>query len=191
MLEIRRLRQIQTLVSPTRQAIVDALEAVGSCSVATLASILDRPNDRLYYHLRILEKHGLVVERPGTGRRAAVRYDLAGRPMRLHYSPQNRENADLIGKVVGSMLRDSHRSFRRGFMPGAVVRGARRNLWAGRVVGWLSTRDLARVNELLWRLHAIFAARRGRTIRGRRSSLTFVLAPEKKSTAKRGQRSRR
>jgi DNA-binding transcriptional ArsR family regulator len=57
---IRSKRQMRALAAPTRQEIVDVLPGMGTVSVAELATALGRPADSLYYHLRILNRVGLV-----------------------------------------------------------------------------------------------------------------------------------
>jgi predicted transcriptional regulator len=51
-------RQIRALASPIRQDILDALTAIGPCSVSELAAAIGRPADGLYYHIRHLLKAG-------------------------------------------------------------------------------------------------------------------------------------
>ena len=60
---IRDPGRIAVLASPVRQEIVDTLAMLGGeASVAALAEQLGRPADGLYYHLRLLEQHELIVE---------------------------------------------------------------------------------------------------------------------------------
>lgn len=178
MTQIRDLQQIRALASPMRQAIVDTLEAMGPCSVAELADLLDTPADGLYYHLRILKARRLVADagEPGPTRVQAVA-DVADAPMRVRYDPASRANAAAVGRVVGSMLRDALRSFRRAFRPGAVVEGPRRTLWAGRRTAWLTGEELEEVNTRIEQLIVYLAERRGRTPGGRFYSVTFAMSP--------------
>ena len=60
---IRRTEQIEALASPVRQEIVDALQVSGACPIAEVAAQLGRAPDSLYYHVRHLERVGLVVRR--------------------------------------------------------------------------------------------------------------------------------
>jgi len=178
-LHVRDARQIRSLASPLRQLVLDTLEAVGPCSVAGLAAAVGVPSDRLYYHLRALERVELVragrrvrgVGRPGT------EYAAAGRRSRIHYAPGDRANVAAVSAVAGGMTRAALREFRRALTSGAVVSGGRRNLWAARRVAWLAPGDLQAVNQALVRLFALFERRRSSEARARPQAITIVLAP--------------
>src|SRR5688572_458042 len=161
-----------------RQAIVDTLEAMGPCSVAELAELLDTPPDGLYYHLRILKARGLVAEaaEPGPTRVQAVS-DAGDPPLRVRYDPASRANAAAVTRLVGSMLRDALRSFRKAFRAGAVVDGPRRSLWAGRRTAWLRGEELEEVNARIEWLVGYLAERRTRTAEGHLYSFTFAVSP--------------
>jgi len=179
MFVIRELRQIRALGSPARQAIVDALETTGPCSAFELGQVLGRTSDRLYYHLQILKKSGIVRSRRERNRagRLQERFDLPGRPTRLRYVPSDSKNVAAVTKLVGAALRDAQRAFGKAFTPDAVVQGAGRTLWAGRRTGWLAAREVRRLNVLLHQMIAILERpRHGR--RGTRLySFTFAFSP--------------
>jgi DNA-binding transcriptional ArsR family regulator len=176
--QIRDLQQIRALASPMRQAIVDALEAMGPCSVAELAELLDTPADGLYYHLRILKARHLVAEvaEPGPARVQAVS-DAGDSPMQVRYDPASRAHAAAVTRLVGSMLREALRSFRAAFRPGVVVEGPRRSLWAGRRTAWLTGEELEEVNARIEWLLGFLAERRTRGPEGRLYSFTFAVSP--------------
>src|SRR4051812_4900876 len=189
-LPIADARQIRALASPIRQDILDAVTAIGPCSVAQLAVALGKPADGLYYHIRRLLDVALLMEVAGDGNaRADLRLDAAHKSFYLEYKPENRANRAAVLRVIASMMRSAERTFRRGFRPGvAVVKGPRRNLWAGRSRGSLSAGELAEVNVLLDRL--ITVMRSGRRDREDMSAkdralyeLTFVLAPANPESA--------
>ncbi|MFL5622045.1 MAG: winged helix-turn-helix domain-containing protein [Gemmatimonadaceae bacterium] len=177
--------QIDALSSMVRQDIVDAVAAIGPCSMTELADALGRAADGLYYHVRVLARVGLVVvtSPQGTGKKAA-RIDLPRRQVLIPYEVGSRRNKAAVTRLVANMLRSANRGFRKGFRPGlARVVGKRRNLWAIRARGRLSGADLEVVNRLLWELVRLMLARR-RTkraeLRGaplRVYELTMVLAP--------------
>ena len=179
MYEIHELRQIRALASPMRQAIIDALETMGPCSALELGDVLGRSSDRLYYHLQILKRSGLVRSRSERNRlgRLQERFDLPGRPTRLRYEPSDPRNVTAVARIVGSALRDAHRSFRRAFVPGVVVRGRDRTLWAGRRTGWLGAREIREINALVGKVIEILERpRRGRSAE-RLYSFTFAFSP--------------
>lgn len=67
-LRLQDVGTVRALAEPTRMAILNAL-ADGPMSVKDLAGRLGRAPDRLYYHLRRLEEHGLVEATDGPGER--------------------------------------------------------------------------------------------------------------------------
>lgn len=179
--EIRGVRQVRALASPMRQEIVDALEAGGPLAVAELAAHLGRAPDSLYFHLRRLEKVGLIVEveRRKNGRHVAVVYDVPARPVRI--APREASPAALDA-VIGGVLRLAQRDYRRGLKnPTATIDGPARDLWGGRAKGWLGPKELERVNALIAELQRTF--RNGSPGEGRRAvALAFVLAPVAKQS---------
>lgn len=156
MTPIRGRARLAALASPVRQEIVDALETGGACTMAELAARMGRPADALYFHVRKLVGVGLLVEagrvRAGPTASAAL-YDVCARPLRIDRSAASARSMDAI---VTGVLRLAARDYRRALThASAVAAGAGRNHWAGRVRGWLSPRDLARLNGLLEEIHAL------------------------------------
>lgn len=190
MFVIRKLRQIRALGSPARQAIVDALETTGPCSALELGQVLGRTSDRLYYHLQILKKAGIVRshrERNRAGR-LQERFDLPGRPTLLRYIPSDPKNAAAVTRLVGAALRDAHRAFGKAFKHGAVVQGAGRTLWAGRRTGWLSVSEVRQLNVLLHQIVRVLERPRHRRRSARLYSFTFAFSPYGKSFLDPGER---
>ena len=184
-------RQIRALASPVRVAIIDALEGGGPLSIADVGSILGYPPDGLYYHLRALERLGLVtrIESEGNG---AARFDVPGRPVTLRYDLADRRRRNATTKLVSTILRRAERSFRRAYAPGrAQADGPHRNLRAGRRTAWLKPRELAALNRALESVHALFE--RGRP--GRRGArlieLTYIVAPIEPKTRRQRRRPER
>jgi DNA-binding transcriptional ArsR family regulator len=176
MRQIQDVRQIRALASPRRQAIVDALEALGPCPIADLARVLGSREDGLYYHVRALKAAGLVTESTQTNGRGRPRLvlDLVARPMQLRYTPQNQK---AITRLVAHMLRDTSRSFARGFRVGTRLHGPDRELWAGRRNIWLTRQELLRLNRVLLDFWASLDDQvKGRAAR-RLYSFTYVLSP--------------
>lgn len=165
----------RALASATRQEIVDALASAGPCTVARLADLLGRRPDALYFHLRALERVGLVRERaePADSGGGVV-YELPASSVRLDYKAAPRSD---LARVVRSALKLSLREFERECALGrSIGPDGCRELWGGRVMGWVDESDLASINSLIESLHAIL--RRGRPGPNRRAvSLGFLLAP--------------
>jgi predicted transcriptional regulator len=177
---VKDARQIRLLGSPLRQALVDTIVSSGPCSVGTLSQMLGRPMDRLYYHLRLLEKAGLVIAlnvKSGIGRRN-TEFDVRGRPLRLHYDLRNAANKRAVAAAARSIWRASQVDFARGLSdPDAVVSGSGRNLWAGREQARLSGRDLAAVNQHLQEILRIMLNARDAPTTNRLLQFTFSLSP--------------
>ena len=176
---IRKLQHIRALASPARLAIVDAIEALGPSSAVELGEVLGQPSDRLYYHLQILKSAGLVharQERNHRGRRQE-RFDLPGRPTRLEYRPADPKNVAAVSRVIGSTLREAHRSFRRALTAGEMGSGRESRLWAGRRTGWLGPGEVREINALFARATRILQRPRHGRPGARLYSLTFAFSP--------------
>ncbi|MFN8572096.1 MAG: helix-turn-helix domain-containing protein [Gemmatimonadaceae bacterium] len=176
---IRRPEQLAVLESAVRQEILDTMQAAGPLSAAEISSLMGRPADALYYHLKELLRVKLIVihETRATVRRDEVVYDLAGHPMVLEYPPRREGPAHPLARLVRSMLRTAERDFQSAVgTPAARADGERRNLWAGRRYAWLSPRDFRRVNKLLDELTDIMTTAR-EPEHGELCTMTLVLAP--------------
>jgi len=170
-------RQIRALASPVRVVIIDALEAGGPLSIADLGSILGYPPDGLYYHLRALERLGLVTRVAAEGNGAA-RFDVPGRPVTLRYDLADARCRNATTKLVSTILRRAERSFRRAYAPGrAQADGPHRNLRAGRRTAWLKPGELATLNRAIESLHAVFERGRCGRSGARLIELTYIVAP--------------
>jgi|SRR5215471_1410072 len=174
---IRSAKQLAALTAAARQEIVDALEQLGTVSVAELAGALGRPADGLYFHLRALTRAGLVRtegQRTRSGRTEAL-YRTVKPELKLGYEPRDPTNRRAISGIVASMLRLASRDFRRSFQSGRVaVSGTRRELWAWRKVGRLSRSELARLTLRIQELAKAVSVPRGK---GRLYGVTVILTP--------------
>lgn len=173
---IREAAQIRALESPTRQEIVDAVAALGPSSILELADHLGRAADSLYFHVRKLVRVKLLreVEKRKSGRHSWIVYALPSRQVRMVYAPAVMNS---IRKVVSGALRLSLREFNRAVVQKAGdATGANRNMWGGRIKGWLSDAELNEVNRLLDRMMRLMSGR-GPGPGRRVYSLGWVLAP--------------
>ncbi len=149
---IRAPRSARALASSIRQEIVDALESAGPSTIAAIAILLEKKPDALYFHIRALERVGLVKRTAtnGTGRKAAAVYDVPGRPMQLDYSGSATARAERLGPTLDSLLRLARRDVRRALTnPEARGEGEARDLWVARARGRVGPDGLRRINELL------------------------------------------
>jgi hypothetical protein len=129
-----------------------------------------------------------------------VRLELPGASLFLHYEPGNARNRTAVARVIATMLRSAHRTFRRAFASTiAVVSGPRRNLWAGRMSGSLNAAELEQFNRHLRRALKVLEDARKNPERAASTPLyefTFVLTPNAASVgahsaAERPKRNRR
>jgi DNA-binding transcriptional ArsR family regulator len=173
---IKDRKQILALASPVRLAVIDTLEDMGPLSVAALARTIGVKADALYYHLRILEKRGLVRRVSSADATEAV-FALAAGPLILAYDAKDARNRDAVTRVAGAMVRGALRAFRTAFSGRARVTGKRRELWAAQQTARLSAAELEEVNRHLRALLETFAAARHPDSEERLYALTFVLSP--------------
>jgi hypothetical protein len=168
--------QIRALESPMRQEIVDAVAAMGPCSILELADHLGRAADSLYFHVKKLVRVKLLleVEKRKSGRHTWVIYALPSRQVRMVYRPAVMKS---IRKVVAGALRLSLREFHRAVTAKtSVFAGPKRNTWAGRMKGWLSDSELQEVGQLFERILGLMN-RQGPGPGRLMYSLGWVLAP--------------
>ncbi len=174
---ISRLDQMSAIRSPARQEILDVLARMGAASLAEVAAVLGRPADALYYHVRVLERVGLIVP---AGTRAGARRSerlirAAAGEFALRYASPTPSQARAVAGIVASMLRLGARDFRRALAnAGNRVEGAARDLWALRTTGWLTEEQVAGVNGGMQALSRRFS---GPPRRGRLYGITILLTP--------------
>lgn len=194
-LQVRDAVQLRALGTVVRQEIIDAVRHLDTFSVSDVAREMGRPADSLYFHMRILEKAGLI--RPQgervTDRRPETLYATCapGATIRLSYDSGDPRADKAALKAVRTLLKAAVQDFDAGHASErAVTEGPERNLWAGRTVAWLSRSDLREVNQLLGRLSEIFGQPR-RAGADELCVLSYSLAPVESRPLRRGMVSRR
>jgi DNA-binding transcriptional ArsR family regulator len=168
---------VRALISPVRQEIVDALESIGPSTIAVLAARMGRPADGLYFHLRRLERVGIVVRRESvrSGRHVAAVFDLARRPTRVVLGPpvRHEDMAALSATMLRLAARDTARALRSASAP---MHGLERRIWFARLRGWLTDAEVQRINKHL--SAALRIIRNGRPRKGASPmALTISSAP--------------
>ncbi|MBV9481182.1 MAG: helix-turn-helix transcriptional regulator [Acidobacteria bacterium] len=163
---------------------MDVLTQMGPVLVSELASVLGRPADALYYHLRTLTQAGLVHEsrcRGPKGREAAL-FRAVGTDLRIDYEALRGHNANALGNVISSMMRLGIRDFRKALCNEKItVSGQERELWALRRVGWLTKDDLKAVVKSMEKLADSVAQPSGK---GQLYGITILLTPLKRRRAR-------
>ena len=194
-LQVRDAAQLHALSTVVRQEIIDAVRHLDSFSVSDVAREMGRPADSLYFHMRILERAGLIVaqgERVTDRRPETVYRSCApGASIRLSYDSGDPRADKAALKAVRTLLKAAVQDFDAGRASSqAVMQGPERNLWAGRNVAWLSRQDLREVNKMLARLSEIFGQPRSPG-RDRLCVLSYGLAPVETQPLRRRQAPRR
>ena len=194
-LQVRDAAQLRALGTVVRQEIIDVVRHLDRFSVSDVAREMGRPADSLYFHMRILEKAGLI--RPQgervTDRRPETVYRSAapGASIRLAYDSGDPRADQAVLKAVRTLLKAAVQDFDAGrASERAVMEGPERNLWAGRNVAWLNPADLREVNRMLARLSEIFGQPR-RAGADELCVLSYSLAPVEAKPLRRGSTPRR
>src|SRR5215831_3438631 len=190
-LVVSRPDHLRALVSPARQEVLDVMTRLGDVSLAELGAVLGRPADGLYYHVRALERLGLV-KRAGARRKvrhAEALFRAAAPVFAIRYPAEPGRRARSVTPIVAAMLRLGIRDFRRALGDGQTrFEGPEREVWALRTTGWLSASQLRRVNRLIRELSES-TAQRGPA--RRLYAVTAVLAPLVHRDSTTGRRARK
>lgn len=187
---VRRTSQLRVLRSPLRQEIIDVVSANGPSSIRELAELLGRPPDALYYHVRQLQRVGLLRgagHRP-TGVRTEEILEVPGRPVALPDRSPDSHQRRAIQAIVASMLRLTARQHAAA-LEREVARPVRRgrDRWASRVSGWLSAAELRALLNALSGLNG--TVQRPKRMNGRRLfAFTFAVLPTPPASRARSRR---
>ena len=177
---IRDARAVRLLASPLRQAMLDFIVADGAATVAELSERLKRPADRLYYHVRLMQRAGLLLGQTpnGTGR-IEERFDVPGRPMMLEYDRSTTAKRRAVTHVISAALRTARGDFASALASDDTsTSGPRRELWAGRVEASLSPEEVKTFNAELQKLMSRFRTEPGRDNPVRKSyQFTWAFSP--------------
>lgn len=181
---------LRALASPVRQELIDLLVRAGPASAAELGRLIQRPADGLYYHLRALQRVGLVTSagiRASAGRREEL-FRAVHRQPTLRHDPSPGGNSPGVIGIVSSMLRLGIRDFKKGAAsPDVRTHGPKRELWALRVTGWLTPSELAEANRQIRTLHEVPGKR---SPKGKLYGITILLTPLEHRGRKKQRKSR-
>ncbi len=194
-LRVRDAAQLRALGTVVRQEIIDAVRHLDTFSVRDVAREMGRPADSLYFHMRILERAGLIRAQGErvTDRRPETVYTSCapGASIRLSYDSGDPRADKAALKAVRTLLKAAVQDFDAGrASQRAVMEGPERNLWAGRNVAWLGREELREVNRMLARLSELFGQPR-RAGADQLCVLTYSLAPVETRPLRRGTAPRR
>jgi predicted transcriptional regulator len=171
--------QLDALTSPVRMEVVESLETFGPMTVARLAERMERPADSLYYHMRKLERVGIVVEteRKRSGRRHEAVYRLVSARIAVALDPASKRSVDSVVKLVSALLRRADREFRGAAQRGDIQYAAACRAALGRRTRAYLTQDaLAEVERRLESLEK-FVRKQSAKKRGRPFSWMTLMVP--------------
>jgi predicted ArsR family transcriptional regulator len=149
---IRRADQLGAVISPLRHQMVRLMSVLGPCTVKDLAVRLGRSPEALYYHIRALQRVGLVQEkekRPGV-RRPEVVYDLVARTLLTDPEQTDPDYLRNMARSAGALLRLADRHLQVALEDQAAT-GTRRpgNLRIQQYQARLSPRSIRELNRKL------------------------------------------
>ncbi|MGD8450540.1 MAG: helix-turn-helix domain-containing protein [Phycisphaerae bacterium] len=178
-LVLRRPAQVAALASPVRTRIVDVLAGEGSASVRELAAALGRPAEALYYHIRVLERHGLLVQhgKRQHKRRHETVYGLPAPRLLLDRSQRSPRYLDAVAKSCATLLRATARDYNAALHAvGDDSPPSPDTLSVRRLVANLDRAGQRQLNDLLRQIDALFRRYQDRP-GDQAQSLTIALVP--------------
>jgi len=148
---VRTSKELRALASPERQEIVQALVGRSPMSVREIGEALGRLPVSIYYHLRALERVGLIVR---VGERAAERgdealYAVPGGEISIRPDARGPREVEALRKIGAGMFRRAQR-LHDAIVPETPARQPlrREHMLAQRTVR-LDAEGLKRMNTLL------------------------------------------
>jgi predicted ArsR family transcriptional regulator len=176
-LNVHDPRQLRALTSPRRQEIVLVLERLGEASIKEVAVEMNVAPDALYYHIRMLEKVGLVLK--SSKRQAVTRaeqaYRLPARKLNIAYDTADHESGKLLYDAVATTLRESARQARRAISEGYIDPG-KRDLQAHRASVVLTRKAYAEVRRHMRAIQELVDSQKTNR-RGKRYAITQLICP--------------
>jgi predicted transcriptional regulator len=160
----------ETLISPARSEIAEAIRLLGPCSIAEIAQAIGRPADSLYRHIEILIGAGFVVEAGyRKGERNAERLvDVVAEDFHVEFSDNSgsAENRAIV-RTANSFLSAMGRTIRDSAGARQLIFDAgNRNLSINYELSWLTPAQFQEVRSLIRRIKQVMdqgkVAREGR-----------------------------
>jgi len=171
---------IEALASAHRLEIVSALGEAGEASIATLAKQLGRTPHSLYYHVKLLERAGVLAlaDTRRRGRRDEQIWKMTGERILLSAGAGLPASLAKTSKAVESMLRLTSRELSAAIRRHARTGGERTAPITGiRMKAHLDDRTLRRVVALMDQIGRIVADANRSQRSDRMFTITLVLAP--------------
>lgn len=151
-LVIRDVQTLKVVADPFRQELLGFMD--GPRTVRELADKTGRPADRLYYHLSLLERHGIVQADEQRGAERRYRPTAA----KIDIDPAIVIPSNVVTDLIGGLLQRAHKEYAEA-VKDPEPDGVRRTLVAMHHVR-LTDEERQELTEQLVRLTAEFEARK-------------------------------
>lgn len=178
---VRRMDQLQMLESALRLELVDIFAANGPSSVPEIAEIMGRSPESLYFHVRKLEKVGLLTARGERrfDKHKEVLYETRADVLHISTASPTPSRMEALIKITRGFLRLPPKEVEEGLRSkDRVLTGSGRNVYAGRSRAWLNEDELAELNGMLEKLGEFIGRRRQRAGRSF-YAVSMSMAPAK------------
>ncbi len=174
--EVRTAAQLRVLNAPKRMELITILREAGPSTAVDLAQRMGLRPEALHYHLRELERIGVVREagRKATGRRPQTVFELLAERVRLPSGIGTPSIEREKARGCRLLLRRTEREVSKAFA--ARSSGTAGTLRVTRDVVRLSDRDRATLQSKLAEIDR-FLRERDRAGQPHRLSVTMVVAP--------------
>lgn len=174
---LRDSRAIEAIASPHRLEIITVLGELGKASIAEIARCLGRTPHSLYYHVKMLEKAGVVVaaEIRRRGRRDEQLWKVAAERIMLGVPGPGEGVAPGAEKAIESMMRLATRELQAAVRQRTTGDSARTTIGL-RMKGRVDGETLEKINRLIARLESLIR-QSAQNERGDVYSLTIAMAP--------------
>jgi predicted transcriptional regulator len=136
--------------SPVRVEMLVFMLTTGPCAIRELASLMDRPADGLYHHMRKLVGAGIVTE-VGTrkaGTQIEAIYQSVGKDITIDGNIGRKRTRERSLRLLRTLLQHAWKTVEAAFEArAAVLEGEQQNFRLNWRISWLDDRQLAEVKQ--------------------------------------------
>lgn len=147
---VRTDAEWNAISSPVRVEILVFLLTTGPCAIRELASLMNRPADALYHHMRQLVGAGIVTEvglrKVGTQTEAI--YRTAGKEITIDRNIARKRTRDRSLRLFRTMLQHAKRTVEAAIDSGrAIMEGPQQNFRLNWRISWLDDQQLSAIKR--------------------------------------------
>jgi predicted transcriptional regulator len=150
LLTIRSDAEWSAINSPVRVEMLVFMLTAGPCAIRDLSSLMNRPADGLYHHMRKLVSSGIVREVGirSVGTQTETIYQTAAKDVTIDRNISRKRTRDRSIRLFRTMMQHALRVVEAAIeTQRAVLEGAQQNFRLNWQVSWLDDRQLAEVKE--------------------------------------------